>query len=223
MANDRIHVQMSCLAIAALTAIGASTIATSSFAETHCRGNWSAQGELLPRGSSIPYSFFAPDKRSAIKIDEEGVYLIAGSKVQEIPNTILNRYVTEVVWSTDSRQFAVNASDGGVVGTWWFFSSSSLPKTGDSSALTELLRSKLPHAKCEPAEIYNVAAIGWLNGGRELLAVAESPPHSSCQDMGKLTGVVVSLPALRIKEVLTEDTLRKRYGAMLGCRLSRLP
>jgi hypothetical protein len=207
------------LAVAVLGTLGVAAAAVSAPAETHCQGNWSANGKVLPEGASIPYDFYAPDKNSSIRLDEEGAGLVTGAKVERVPNAILNKFVTEVVWAANSRQFAVNASEGGAVGTWWVFTSSSLPNKADSSPLVHVLRARLPPPKCHPAEDYNVAAIGWLNGGRELLAVAEAPPHSSCQDMSRLTGFIVSMPAMKIKAVLTEANLRKRYASMLGCRL----
>jgi hypothetical protein len=77
------------------------------------------------------------------------------------------------------------------------------------------------HYKCWEPELPNVGAVAWIEGSAKLLLAAQVPPHSSCREMGKLRGYVVSVPRGAILESMDEKVLRDRWEDLLGWRLSK--
>ena len=128
----------------------------------------------------------------------------------------------EVLWSPDSQRFALNVSDGGVVGGWfakvyWIDESGGVNQIDIGSEVLRLANS-LP--RCEEREDANIGVVAWLDGGKELLLVAEVPPHSSCRNMGALQGFRVSATTGVVVEHISERQLRQKWNATLGCRFS---
>jgi len=126
----------------------------------------------------------------------------------------------EVLWSPDSNGFAINVSDGGLVGTWethiYTIDQNGNPAPRNLQRLILPIVSKF--LRCEPKEVANFGIAAWLNGSKEVLMIAEVPPHSSCRNMGTLIGFRISVLSGKIIERISERELRRKWKSFLGCR-----
>lgn len=131
--------------------------------------------------------------------------------------------LTEMLWSPTGRFVSVTASDGGIVGTW-SVNVFALDRDGGlhkHDNLRDAFKSADAFPDCDEKETPNIGAIAWLNNGRDILLVAEVPPHSSCRNMSALSGYLVQVESGKIIEQLSESQLREKWGPKLGCRFAR--
>lgn len=196
-------------------------------------GEWSARGVYLGYGLGVfdypgklrVQRVPAPDKHHAVLF--EGYYVFVSSNGDRLAGKKEWFFSTlsEILWSPDSSAFAITRSDGGWVGSWdvevFFFPAGGLKKT-DVSAQAK--RDAQSLYKCgssdEPGnEEPNIGAVQWIAGSSELLIVAEVPPHSSCPEMGKLFGYIVSVPSGKIIRRFDEQQLKASWGSLFGERL----
>ncbi|MFZ6747154.1 hypothetical protein ACO0LC_28385 [Undibacterium sp. JH2W] len=190
-------------------------------ASHQCRGIFSAKAQRLFSEDTLQaQTLSSPDAVFTIQANETGVSVQKRGAQASILDVIPNPALMEVLWSGDSRYFAITVSDGGLTGTW---ATSLYSISGDGSTALFDLQNSIEQAtkiflRCGngEAEIANVGALAWLN--KELLVIAEVPPHSSCKNMGQILGFKVSLISQRITEVLSEKKLRAKWKKDLGCR-----
>jgi hypothetical protein len=133
--------------------------------------------------------------------------------------------LAEVGWASDSCAFFITQSDGGAVGTWntdaYLLTPLGLRKVAVSDGVR---KDFMKRYNCDVwgdqrgNEIPNIAGLKWLKGSRELLLVAEVPPHSSCPEMGKFMGYVVSVPSTKIVTRYSAREVKNRWGQSLGPR-----
>ena len=195
-----------------------------------CSGLWAASGKppyvephLTP--SEIP----APKGMISIKAvgsHLSGNLVVVGRKRSvRLRQLMVNPPLTEVLWSPDSRNFVINVSDGGLVGGWdtYFYSldQDEYPVFRDVESLIRPLADTFPH--CDDAEEPNIGAAAWLENGKELLLVAQAPPHSSCRNMGAIVGFRISVDSWKVIERIPENELRKKWGKILGCMIADCP
>ncbi len=197
-------------------------------------GEWSANAVYLGYGlgaldgggkyrvSKVP----SPDAGKVIMVKNERLHVtdsagksLAGNYYDWIPT------LSEVLWSPDSIAFAVTSSFGGYVGDWHVrvYLIKGNRVTG-LKVTTPAQRDAMRRYRCNPSqpnEPPEFGALAWQNGSRKLLIAAQVPPHSSCPDMGKLFGYVVSVPDGHILIRLSEAQIRTEYGPLLGARLAR--
>jgi hypothetical protein len=131
--------------------------------------------------------------------------------------------LAEIIWAPDSAKFAVTASDGGSVGTWavraFGIQKGSLEEVNITAAAERDFQSSFTcHGE---REIPNFAALTWEAKSTRLVVIGEVPPHSSCEQMGRLTAYVVSFPSGAIVAKYVEKDLRQRWGRLLGGRWSQ--
>lgn len=186
------------------------------------QGIWSASGIVPSVAIAAKQTVMAPDGKQFVRATTHG--LLLGNRhnatQQPLPIPALPP-LWEVVWAPDSRWVAVNFSDGGAVGTW----DTEIFATNPTGLLRPLAVSTLirhaAHALpiCKPAEEINVALLGWSKQGDSALLVAEVPPHSSCDNMGALQGLELSLTTGKIVAQLSETELRQQWQRQLGTRL----
>ncbi len=202
-------------------AIGGDVVSSRS----QCDGIWAA-GAVSPYPDSgqsyldpdfTPTKIPAPNGIFSIYATSEGLSLVgkdSSTHLEVFPPLM------EVLWAPDSRHFAVNVSDGGLVGTWEakFYSvdTNERPVSRDIQKIVKVLSNKL--LECDPKEEANIGAVAWLNDGKEVLMIAEVPPHSSCRNMGTIFGFRVSVKSGRIIERISEKGLRKKWADVMGCR-----
>jgi hypothetical protein len=125
----------------------------------------------------------------------------------------------ELAWAPDSSAFFVTYSDGGNVGTCH------VEVFRVTAAGLEVME-PIPEGRtlfvprCADPESPNVGAVGWTErGSRRLLVAVESPPHSSCADMGTFRVFDIELPGGRVVNQWNQPVARKLLGRELGDRL----
>ncbi len=187
-----------------------------------CQGIFSAKASRLPASHAQPdWQLASPDGKLQIR-EQEGELVLQGKDGQSTRLGIMAQPdLTEVLWSADSRYLAINTSDGGSVGTWeaklFAIDAQGLPAALGLQDV--LMKASAKYPRCKPQEAPNLAALAWSN--EEVLLLAEVPPHSSCRNMGQITGFRFALKSKKLMAVVPEKTLRARQPAVLGCRFSR--
>lgn len=186
-------------------------------------GEWSKEATpLLYTGGTRRLQIRAPDPRKTAII--EGVRFYVAMDGRRLPGTEDKGVSTlaELAWSPDSRAFFVTESYGGAVGDWHVFVYIIEKARVRSIYVTEeVVRRFKRHYACYEPEEPNVGAIKWVTDSKQLLLVAEVPPHSSCPEMGKVRGYLVSVPAGAIIKEFTERQLRHRWTRYLGDRFRK--
>jgi hypothetical protein len=162
----------------------------------------------------------APDKKKSVAISGLGINVRSDERSLEGVEEAGVDTLAELAWAPDSLAFFITESDGGDVGTWGvrvFLISKNKVKQVDVTR--RVVSSFRRTYKCASPEEPNVGAVGWLKGSKELLLVAEVPPHSTCPEMGKVRGYVVKVPGGTIQRELSSAKLKKDWGSYLGSRL----
>lgn len=204
---------------------------TQKISTPRCSGEWAAAA-VSPYDHSkdffadtVVWDFKAdevasPSAEFSIKASPEGLTLISSTGQTLLP-LVYSLPLVEVLWSADSRYFAINFSDGGAVGTWSFalysVADSQVPKLVDIGKVITKRANALP--KCSQHEDANLGVASWLKGAKELLIIAEAPGHSSCRNMGELAAYRVSVETGKILESMSASTLKENWASVLGCRL----
>ncbi len=187
-------------------------------------GVWAKSGRVPSVEIEGEQTVLSPNGRRSVVGTRDGLRLDerAGAASVALPVVALPP-LWEVNWAPDSLFLAVNASDGGVVGTWdttiFTLRTDGLVTAFPMSSL--IRRAAHTFAKCDSPEEVNVALVAWEKTGVIAHIVAEVPPHSSCRNMGSLRGYRVEVKSERILEVLSEPNLKKRWAEELGLRFSR--
>jgi hypothetical protein len=185
-------------------------------------GIWAAAGQTpFVSSSAPPIEILAPDGKVALRETEDGLTFI-GKKTVLLQEILSPPSLTEVLWSPDSKQFVVNASDGGAVGTWtayyYWIDADGTPVSRNLVNLLAPMIEKFPD--CDDAERANIGAAGWLDDGKDLLVVVEVPPHSSCRNMGAIRGFRVAVTSWRVAGEISEVKLRQDWARALGPRFA---
>lgn len=191
------------------------------FSNDQWRGIWSANSKPPYVGPEFtPVKIPSPNGTLSINATKEGLSLGKGNKILSHLNILINPPLTEVLWAPDSHHFAVNVSDGGLVGTWetkvYTIDSDDRPIDLDIDKKIRSISANL--FQCDSKEEPNVGAVAWLDASKEILIVMEVPPHSSCRNMGHLFGFRVSVKSGKIVERISEAHLLKKWAHVLGVR-----
>jgi len=196
-----------------------------SISAQRCNGIWAASAKPPYDESSSfgPSEVVSPNGLFSIRGTDEGLSLVTGTGGKILLPDVITPPITEVLWSTDSRHFAINFSDGGAVGTWmtslYSLGDTDYPLQMEIQSLLKKSANKLP--RCYRRETANLGIAAWLNNGKEMLLIAEVPPHSSCRNMGDIFGYRISVKSGAILERFSETVLRKKWGRVLGCRFAK--
>jgi len=204
--------------------VAAAIVAVLSAQSSDRRGIWAAAGQRLDAVQGDGARDFPSPNRLVTIREREGALSVIGKDrttlLEEIPST---PSLTEVLWSPNSAAFVINASDGGLVGTWdahlYVISADGRPTARDVRRLIEPQAKGV--AKCATEEVVNFGAATWLQEGKELLIVLEVPPHTSCRNPGALVGYRLSLSEWKVLERIPEQTLRTAWSRSLGRRFAR--
>jgi hypothetical protein len=185
------------------------------------KGVWSAQGRrvyVFRTDEMVPArSVSSANSRYKIQGRDHEVVLLGSAEAQPLNELTVNKPLMEALWAPDSSYFVINESDGGVVGTWvpyLYTLRSGIAVRVDLSAVFKAAAS-LP--ECFEPEVPNVGIIGWSKDSSEAWVLAQSPPHSSCSNLGSLAGFRVALHDGEVLERLPESSVRRRWGRHLGC------
>jgi hypothetical protein len=131
--------------------------------------------------------------------------------------TIRFGLATEILWSPDSRAFALTGSSGGSNGQYatdvFYVQEKKLLKV----QLTTLVEKAFGHpVRCAWTESLNVAALKWLIPSKELLVAAEIIHHSNCDSFGTFKAYAVDLQVPRVVKVLNQLETKHLYHDDLG-------
>lgn len=189
-----------------------------------CAGIWAAASKApYAEPDFSPTNIFAPNGKFSVNATSEGLSLVKkGGRATDL-DILVNPPLMEVLWAPDSRNFVINVSDGGLVGSWdvkfYSIDEDERPVLQHVEKLIRQISSNL--LDCDPKEEANIGAVSWLKHGKEILIVVEVPPHSSCRNMGAIFGFRVSVKSGKIIERISEDDLRKKWANVLGCRFMK--
>jgi hypothetical protein len=126
----------------------------------------------------------------------------------------------QVLWSEDSKAFAITGSSEGANGRYhtdaFYIESGRLRHL----PLTSLLERAFGHpAKCGWSELPNVLAVKWLEGSSALLVAAQIIAHSNCDSFGTFAGFVVDVQNLRVVKRYNQLEVKRLYRSDLGPEL----
>lgn len=208
-------------------ALGAFVLATNAvaptpFAHPEPRGIWALDaGTLYHEVHPLSRGAVSPDGRSAVRATPQGLVVQHGAAALTLP-LLFTPGLAEVVWSPSTRHVAINASNGGAMGTW---DTHVLNVAGATSVLAvrQLVEARLGRNwGCEGKEAINVGTVGWDRSGEELLVIAEVPPRAHCPDAGEIRGLQIHLGRKVVTRVLTAEAVRHSWWQMLGSRFRTL-
>jgi len=170
----------------------------------------------------------SPDGRKLLTVrtvqdpkDPDGVYLsftvsVAGKKF----STRLLGFNAEVLWSQDSKAFAVTQTEGGGgIGyrVYVFYVDQTGLSKVDASKKVE--RAFGRPANCEVPVPPNTGFVDWLAGSDRILVAAEVVPVSICQCSGMFKVYELSLPDVQILHTYTQIEAKRKFSDLLGCEL----
>ena len=206
------------------------------FAKRTCTGIWGAGAKKLykiPEQSlknghivdDIPVNVPSPNGKFIVTGADLDLAFTAKGKRTLLNIPMLNTPIMEVLWSPDSRGFAVTVSDGGLVGTYemhvYLIDANGKPVYQNILSVVRPIANK--KQRCIPDnEVANLGVAAWLNGSRKLLIVAEVPPHSSCRNMGDIGGFIVDVKSKKVGKRISEKELWSKWGKYLGCRFEKV-
>ncbi len=161
----------------------------------------------------------SPDKKKLLIVQGAALEVVVDGK--RLPGA--NRFglppLAEVVWSPDSRAFAITWSDGGDVGTWrvnvfWIGQNAVRYTDPTPQVQTEFMGTY----RCAGStnQVPNIAALDWANGSADLLLVAQVPPDSSCRQMGRIDGYLVAARTGAILGRYSQEQFLKRWGNLVS-------
>lgn len=130
----------------------------------------------------------------------------------------------EVLWSPDSKAFAVSGSGEGANGLYWVDVFVLKPDELAVVPLTPVIQRAFGHpVKCGWPELPNVAAIAWIVPSERILLAAEIIHHSNCDSFGTFKAYEVNVRTKTITKTFNQLEAKKRYGRELGRELSDAP
>jgi len=131
----------------------------------------------------------------------------------------IDGFRTEVLWSPDSKSFAVNQTEGGRgIGQRayvFYVKRNGLQRLDVSAPIEKTFGSPV---KCEVPVPPNTAVIRWLDPNR-ILVVAEVVNVSICKCPGTFRTYELSIPNLKIIRRYTQSETKRRFSDVLGCEL----
>jgi hypothetical protein len=181
---------------------------------------------LYSRHGSTNTQVKSPDGLSELTIaklrddnDVDGYVSFSVSVGEKHFSARLSGWRTEVLWSPDSKAFAVNQTEGGGgIGqhTYIFYLGENDLRRVDVSPPVEKAFG-FP-VKCEVPVPPNTAIIQWLDSNRVLVA-AEIVPVSICESRGTFKTYELLLPDLVIQHVYGQAESKTMFRDALGCEL----
>ena len=177
---------------------------------------WSAGAKSLSSNglaTTKEVKIYSPDHQSLIEYHNLSMNLyVGGEKMRDLTNLIGSPYLIEIRWSDDSRAFFVNASDGGLIGTWSTYIYVLRRTSALEIPIGDLIKSNSLNSNCH----VNTASVAWLHGHRDLLILQQVPDTSNCRNMGHATGYIVSIKSRTVVKHLSPREIHEHYAQYLG-------
>lgn len=142
----------------------------------------------------------SPDRHAELRVDANHATLKMGSFTTNVDEIYSSIGLTELSWSDAANGVFINASDGGVVGTW---QSRVFVETG--GRVKEVPVQRLIADKSvlsSDCKALNLASLAWIDNGKHLLVLQEVPNSSGCTNMADTALYVIDLGADQVVEVL---------------------
>jgi hypothetical protein len=122
----------------------------------------------------------------------------------------------ELLWSPDSRAFAITWTEGGLQGGWildvFLVEAHRVRHVDVTAAVTRDFRTRYHCNDSDGVVPPNNDAIAWVDGSASLLVLAELPNSTFCLDMGRLRGYLVEIPSGRILKNIPHRELVKNWS-----------
>ncbi|MBB5356835.1 hypothetical protein HDE76_000017 [Rhodanobacter sp. ANJX3] len=188
------------------------------FASNADGGIWSKNAKDVGENTDSTLNIFSarsPDGKKTITFTNNKLMLIVGGKtLADLTDSMYSPRLTEISWSPDSLAFFVNASDGGVEGTW--VSSAYLLVNNAVKKVSVGEKINLQSTLSTDCKYKNLGSVAWLNGHRNLLLIEQVPDSSSCSHMGEATGYLYDVEHDSIANTLSPDKIKSQYSEYLG-------
>ena len=172
---------------------------------------------------SLPIRFPSPDGTKAVTVElADGytqAYLVVDGARYRVDAAAWP--CPEYQWSSDSRAFFVNYSEGGAVGrheVTIFYASRNGVRSVDPRPFVRK-DSRASYPKCFEQEDANLAGIAWLDGSRRLLVAAEVLPHSNCDSSGTFWVYEVEVSSGKVLRKWNQLEAKARFWEQLGDEL----
>jgi hypothetical protein len=166
----------------------------------------------------------SPDGRNVVSVrllDDNADHFPSEVRVRTPSGTLTSKIQfglnAEVLWSDDSRAFAVTGSQEG--GNGQYHSDAFYIRSGRlvREPLTSLIERAFGHpVKCGWAESPNVVAVKWLDGSKRLLVAAQIINHSNCDSFGTFKGFVVNPDDPHVVKSYDQIEMKRLFGSDLG-------
>ena len=131
---------------------------------------------------------------------------------------------TEVLWSPDSKAFAVSGSSEGANGLYWTDVFLIEGERLVTIPLAPLIQRTFGHpVKCGWPEDPNVAAVTWTEASTRILLAAEIIHHSNCDSFGTFKAYEVHLPTKTVIKTYDQLETKKLFKPELGTELAGAP
>jgi hypothetical protein len=170
-------------------------------------------------------SALSPDGGKTVTVHRVGKETPDAEMVVRSEGTILRSRVrfglnAEVLWSGDSKAFAITGSAEGANGQFqtdvFYVDSDRLHRV----PLTRVLERAFGQpVRCGWPEVPNVVAVEWIEPSRSLLLAAQIIDHSNCDSYGTFAGFVVDLEKMRVVRRLNQLAMKREFGVHLGPEL----
>ena len=136
---------------------------------------------------------------------------------RELHKQVLYGLNVQVLWSPDSKAFALTGSDTGANGEYRTDVFALDGTQLNQISLTKLVQREFGHpVVCEVPELPNVVAIKWLQPSIRLLVAAQIVPHTVCDSGGTFKAYDVDVQNRRIVRVFGQLETKKLFGPSLG-------
>jgi hypothetical protein len=162
----------------------------------------------------------SPDQSVFLVVDGEDAKFYANG--HEIRHPILVGRDEEIIWSPDSRALIFTLSLGAagpvLAGIPFLDEELDSKEPNITKIIKKSFAARHPTDPCWKGA--NVGGLGWLEGSRKAVLIAEIPPSPQCEDTGGyFNAYVVSLPEGRIVKRYSMKQAIRRWHKLLGQRL----
>lgn len=184
---------------------------------------------MYARRASMDKRVVAPDGKTAVSLRSLppepktdfplSVTVDTGGK--KLRSKIFFGLNTEVLWSSDSKAFAVSGSSEGANGQYWTEVFLLQPDRLVAVPLAQTIRTAFGHpVKCGWPEYPNVAAVTWIEPSKKILVAAEIIHHSNCDSFGTFKAYEVDLSTKSVTKTYNQLEAKRLFGKELGTELA---
>lgn len=164
----------------------------------------------------------SPDRGSVVTVRQVGketpdTELTVRTKETTLRASVRFGLNAQVLWSEDSKAFAITGSAEGANGQYqtdvFYVDSDRLRRL----PLTFLLENAFGHpVRCGWPESPNVLAVRWMESSKKLLLATQIIHHSNCDSDGTFAGFAVDLKEQRVVRRYDQLAMKRNFATDLG-------